>query len=53
LVDEFRRISRFRVLVLFITLDDLKAGTLPCCCVGIAGDSLPLLYGISVDKVIC
>ena len=37
----------------FVTLEDLKSGAgLSCCCVAAAGDSLPLLHGISADKAV-
>lgn len=39
----------------FVTLEDLKTGAgagLSCCCVAAAGDSLPLLHGISADKAV-
>uniref|UniRef100_K4AL09 Uncharacterized protein n=1 Tax=Setaria italica TaxID=4555 RepID=K4AL09_SETIT len=37
---------------LFVTLEDLKSGALSFCCVTAAGDSLPLLHGISADKAV-
>ena len=36
----------------FVTLEDIKSGTLSCCCVAAAGDSLPLLHGIAADKAV-